>query len=296
MPPPHLSTPIQTISNIRLHTPDPRTSQSPHNLTLSHQTVQSISPSQQTSTNTTTTNNPLTLPTLTHPHIHLDKAYIHNTPNNTHLHPKEGTFPEALSLTTRAKSTFTTRDLHARGDQLLADSLSAGVTALRAFVEIDHTVHHTCLTTALTLKTQWAESIALQIVAFAQDPLFSSQHESQNLELMESALETYPEIDVIGSTPYVESDTISAKRNIDWAISRAIQLGKHLDFHLDYNLDPGREPLIWYVLRSLKEQGWNARAKGKRVMVGHCTRLTLFGDEEWERLVGEIGDGEERLP
>ncbi|KAB8068081.1 hypothetical protein BDV29DRAFT_199658 [Aspergillus leporis] len=313
MAPPQLSPPIHTISNVRLHNLDPNSTPTTHDLTISHhhQTLQSItphSPSPSPSTTRTTTPSsprppgkekepPLTLPTLTHPHIHLDKAYIHNSPNNTHLHPETGTFHEALTLTTTAKKAFTTPDLHARGSQLLAESLSAGVTALRAFAEVDHTVAHTTLTTAITLKQAWADTLQIQLVAFAQDPLFSTEHGTVNRELLDSALEIYPEIDVIGSTPYVEADIESAKRNIDWAIARALDLDKHVDFHLDYNLDPGAEPLIWYVLRALREQGWNGRAKGgKRVMVGHCTRLTLFGDGEWERLGREIGSGGERLP
>src|SRR5699024_9573745 len=100
-----------------------------------------------------------------------------------------------------------------------------------------------------------------------------------------------PQTDVIGSTPYVEADGESARKNINWAIDRALELGRHLDFHLDYNLDRGKEPLVWYVLRRLRDKGWTSRV-GKRVMLGHCVRLTLFSGDEWERLANEIREGD----
>lgn len=227
---------------------------------------------------------PLVLPALTHPHIHLDKAFLHSTPEYAHLHPTTGSFQEALTNTTKAKQSFTRDDLQKRGEWLLAESVSYGVTAMRAFVEVDHTVGMKCLDVAANLKTQWNDSCQMQIVCFAQDPIFSTEHGQENLNLIEAALERYPQIDVIGTTPYVESSDDAAKRNIDWAIDRALQLDKHLDFHLDYHLDMEKLPLVWYVLARLKQRAWTSTSTNKRVMLGHCTLMTLFKDEEWEEV------------
>ncbi|KAJ5729172.1 uncharacterized protein N7483_003680 [Penicillium malachiteum] len=38
------------------------------------------------------------------------------------------------------------------------------------------------------------------------------------------------------------------------------------------------------VLHTLQKRGWTTRSTQKRVMLGHCTRLTLLTDEEWHRL------------
>ncbi|PLN81331.1 Metallo-dependent hydrolase [Aspergillus taichungensis] len=234
---------------------------------------------------------PLVLPALTHPHIHLDKAFIHSDPKYAHLAPTTGTFNEALTSTTTAKRSFEPADLLKRGSWLLAESLANGVTALRAFVEVDATVQHTCLDAALTLKTHWAEACKIQLVCFAQDPVFSGPHGGENRRLIESAL-LRDGVDVLGSTPYVESDAESAKRNIEWAVQTALAHDKHLDFHLDYTLDPGREPLVWTVLDALRRWGWTGKSTQKRVMLGHCTRLTLFGEDEWARLAKEIAEDE----
>ncbi|KAL1877644.1 hypothetical protein Plec18167_004608 [Paecilomyces lecythidis] len=232
---------------------------------------------------------PLVLPALTHPHIHLDKAFVHCAPEYADLLPSTGSFQEALSYTSQAKAKFTTPDLLRRGGWLVAESVASGVTAMRAFVEVDNAVQLTCLEAGIKLKETWKDSCYVQLVCFAQDPIFSGPHRDENRRLMETAIRK-PEVEVIGTTPYVEATISDAKQNIEWAIDRAIELGKHLDFHLDYNLDGDKEALIWHVVSTIHAKGWTTKAPGKRVMLGHCTRLTLFSDEEWTRLASLIQD------
>ncbi|KAJ5782725.1 hypothetical protein N7457_004499 [Penicillium paradoxum] len=173
------------------------------------------------------------------------------------------------------KQQFSHSDILRRGEWLLAESAASGVTAMRAFVEIDHTA-------AIALKDQWKESCDLQIVWFAQDPIFSSEYGEQNVKLLEHALRAYSQIDAIWTTPYVESRVDAAKENIEWAIDRALRLNKHVDFHLDYNLDSSKEAL------SLKQRNWTAQSTDKRVMLGHCTRPTLPTESELARLAADI--------
>jgi cytosine/adenosine deaminase-related metal-dependent hydrolase len=286
MPPPTLSNKLTSIHGVRL-----AGSPSAWNIDIHYPPdsprgiIQSITPHNVTGTpGDDSVPTPLVLPALTHPHIHLDKAFVHNAPQYAHLLPSTGTFQEALSFTTEAKQQFTVPDVLQRGEWLLAESVSAGVTAMRAFVEVDHTVKLVCLEAATKLQDQWKDACEIQIVCFAQDPIFSTEHGEVNMGLIQKALEQYPQIDVIGTTPYVESTIEAAKRNIDWAVDRALQLNKHLDFHLDYNLDSGKEALVWHVLHSLQQRSWTSSSTTKRVMLGHCTRHTLFTDEEWSQI------------
>ncbi|GLA15841.1 hypothetical protein AnigIFM62618_002394 [Aspergillus niger] len=284
MPPPTL-TPVKRIQNVRLPGRDSTWDiaiSRPHD--TPHSIITSITPHPNALSDQTA---PLALPALTHPHIHLDKAFIHNSPEYANLLPSTGSFAEALSFTTTAKQQFTWEDLLRRGEWLIAGSVSAGVTAMRAFVEVDHTVNLTCLEAGIALKDEWKEACAVQIVSFAQDPIFSGEHGDHDRQLMEDAVRR-PQVDVIGTTPYVESSVDASKQNITWAIERALECRKHVDFHLDYNLDTGKEALVWFVLRTLKEKGWTLQSTDKRVMLGHCTRLTLFSDEEWALLAQEI--------
>lgn len=293
MPPPTLSSKLTSIKGVRLagspstwdidihYPPD-----SPRGI------IHSITPHDDTTLGNGSDSAPLALPALTHPHIHLDKAFVHNARQYAHLLPSTGSFQEALSFTTEAKRQFTVPDVLQRGEWLLAESTSAGVTAMRAFVEVDHTVKLVCLEAAIRLQEEWKDACEIQIVCFAQDPIFSTQHGEENMDLMRKALEECPQIDVIGTTPYVESTIEAAQQNIDWAIDRALHLNKHLDFHLDYNLDSGKEALVWYVLHSLQQRGWTSSSTTKRVMLGHCTRHTLFTDDEWCRISHIIHDND----
>lgn len=283
MPPPQLGERVTSIQGVKLSaSPATWDIDIAYDSDSTHATISSITPHESSCVEKLPT--PLVLPALTHPHIHLDKAFVHSASNYGHLLPCTGAFSEALSFTTQAKQSFTYPDLMKRGEWLLAESVSSGVTAMRAFVEIDHTVQLTCLDAAVALKDQWSEACHIQIACFAQDPIFSSGHGEENRDLIEKALRDYPQIDVLGTTPYVESSVEASKQNIEWAIDRALQLNKHVDFHLDYNLDPGKEPLIWHVLHVLRERSWDRHSTQKRVMLGHCTRLTLLTDEEWHRI------------
>lgn len=232
----------------------------------------------------------LLLPPLCHPHVHLDKPYILTSiqvpsdshPDYTDLAPKTGSFSEALANTSAAKTRYTPEDLYLRGSQLLADSYSRhGVTAMRVFVEVDHAVQFKTVEAAIRLKRDFGHLIEIQICAFAQDPIFTSEHGEENRALMLQALDQYSgEIGALGTTPYVEQGSDhkeksdAEKRNIEWAVSTALERGLHLDFHLDYNLERG--PSSMFVLcDQLEKLDWTARADPSKVItIGHCTRLT----------------------
>ncbi|RDW93286.1 putative zinc metallopeptidase [Aspergillus mulundensis] len=294
-----LTAPVKTIHGVKLATTDP---ESTWDITIEYHPgslqgiISSIDPSNS-SFSTVSSPSPLALPALVHPHVHLDKAYIHNSPSCSHLLPSTGSFQEALTTTTAAKGSFTKPDLLKRGEWLLADSVASGVTAMRAFVEVDHTVQHTCLDAGITLKQRWHEACNIQLVCFAQDPIFSTEHGDENRRQIEDAIRDHgsDELAVLGTTPYVETSTEASKRNIEWAVDLALQHDRHLDFHLDYNLAHPEEepaPLVWHVLRTLRARGWTSRTTNKRIMLGHCTRLSLFIKEDWGRLAHEILDND----
>lgn len=235
----------------------------------------------------------LLLPSLCHPHIHLDKPFLLTSrlPQYADLAPKDGSFEEALRNTSLAKTRYTDEDLLQRGSQLILESVKAGVTSMRAFVEIDHVTVHQCIKVATELKVKYASICHVQICAFAQDPVFSGEHGEENRQLIEQALAQFSNvIDCLGSTPYVEDSPSNAIKNIHWAISNAITWRIHLDFHLDYNLDATQNATVWDVLRLLRAAQWTSTNAGKTVALGHCTRHTLFSKDELSRLSREINE------
>jgi cytosine/adenosine deaminase-related metal-dependent hydrolase len=320
------------LQNVILPGRDPK---SRWNVTLESDTITSITPADPSSSPSTSspgTPSSLLLPPLCHPHIHLDKAYIltcnsHHNPltsyeaqvgqlsDYTDLTPQSGSFSEALTKTSQAKQRYTLEDLYLRGSQLLATSLTQGVTSCRAFVEVDHVTGDMCITTAISLKKCFAKAgltqrgtgefgFKLQICAFAQDPIFSTENGERNRHLLEKVLDEHmyydgdceqQMIEALGSTPYVERSHAAALDNIKWAIETGLKKSLHLDFHLDYNLDPHQPAMVWDVLRLLREANWNERARpDKTIVLGHCTRLTLFDEAEMARLAREIR--ESKLP
>ena len=241
------------------------------------------------------------VPTLCHPHIHLDKPFLltaHNEgeelPNYLNLAPEDGSFAEALAKTGAAKSRYTAADLLHRGSQLIAESIQAGVTSMRAFVEIDHVTKFLCVETGVELKRKFREQCYVQLCVFAQDPVIDDEkYGTENRTLVEEALRRFRgRIDVLGSTPYVEGDDEKQRRNIEWAVRLAMEHGLHLDFHLDYNLKPNTKPMIWHVVEVLKRSDWTRQTKGKTVVIGHCSRLSLFSTDEMEKLAKEIHDAQ----
>lgn len=235
----------------------------------------------------------LLAPSLCHPHIHIDKAYLLAHPKYAHLQIDKGDFQEAMELTGKAKAQFGHDDLLERGQRLVDESVAAGVTHMRAFVEVDAGVQSKCLEAGLQLQSRAAEveSCEIQLCAFAQLPLFSSSEGDEDgtaiRGLMQTAASTSG-VAAIGSTPYVESDREKMKRNVDWMIALSIEHNLHLDFHLDYNLDPATEPLVWYVIQALVEARWTDRTSKRTIALGHCSRLTLFSSEMWAKLAAEI--------
>ncbi|KAL1585172.1 hypothetical protein WHR41_06475 [Cladosporium halotolerans] len=301
---PQTSPEIRSITNAIL----PGTAH-PSTLTLTSSTITSINPSnpsqqekspppsQPLPQSTLTSPHPTLLaPSLCHPHIHLDKPYLLSHPRFAAAQIlREGTFAEAMALTSAAKRSFTRADLLQRGQRLLDESAAAGVTHARAFVEVDGVVGTKCLEAGLELKAGMEGRLRVQVCAFAQEALFSGSEGDEDggkgvvRALMEEAA-VREEVEALGSTPYVEGDRGRMERNVEWMVELAVETGKHLDFHLDYNLDAGKEALVWFVVRTLRGKGWRERNAGKTVVLGHCTRLSLFTDDEWRRLRDEIGD------
>ncbi|KAI5358141.1 Putative metal-dependent hydrolase [Septoria linicola] len=239
----------------------------------------------------------LLAPSLCHPHIHIDKAYLLSHPKYAHLQVKEGDFAEAMDLTGQAKAMFEIDDLLERGLRLVDESITAGVTHMRTFVEVDAGVQSKCLEAGLELQTRAAETKAcrIQICAFAQLPLFSPSSGDEDGSVIRTLMRNAAAragVDVIGSTPYVEEDREKMKRNVDWMIDLSIEHNLHLDFHLDYNLDSQTEPLVWYVVQTLQEKRWKERNSNATIVFGHCSRLTLLSSEDWSKLAHQINDAE----
>ena len=239
------------------------------------------------------TNCCLLAPSLCHPHIHLDKCFLLSHPKYTDLKVVDGDFAEAIRLTNAAKSRFDHEDLMERGRALVEESIGFGVTHMRAFVEVDQGVGLKCLQAGLALKEEFQDRCYVQICVFAQDPIFSHEDGGESMKrLIEQAAER-PGVEALGSTPYVErnGDPKVQIKNVEWTIAMAKKLKLHVDFHVDYNLSFDERSIIPEVISILHSSGWPSDPDShdfRTIVFGHCTRLTLFTDEEWLHLRAQI--------
>ena len=231
----------------------------------------------------------LLAPSLCHAHIHLDKCFLLQDSKFTDLQVMDGSFQEAMDVTAKAKARFDGRDLLRRGQRLIKESIKSGVTAMRAFAEVDEVVKLTCLDAAIALKSQFANDCDVQICAFAQHGLFSGSDGGETNRAYMSAAAKREGVDVVGSTPYVEDGSSAMHANLKWIIELSRTHNKHLDLHLDYHLDEAKKPLVEDVIQYLKTLKWSD-VHPKTCTLGHCTRLTYFKPDDWKRLREAIGD------
>ncbi|KIK97070.1 hypothetical protein PAXRUDRAFT_767458 [Paxillus rubicundulus Ve08.2h10] len=164
---------------------------------------------------------------------------------------------------------------------------------MRAHVEIDTAVGSVCLDTGQRLKSEWEGVWNIQISVFAQEALYMSpgaETPEENFELLKSTL-TREGISVVGSAPWVGPSRELAHKNMAHILKLAQDYNLHADFHLDYNLDMNAKPMVWKILRQMREVGWTkASAGNRRVTIGHATRRGMFSAEERSALRKQLGE------
>lgn len=285
--------PIHTLRGVRWYTKEPSIL---WDVALSAGKVTRVIPHNSPKQNSSLPSEPLDFkkfvlaPSLCHPHIHLDNCFLLSDPKYSDLKIVKGNFPEALVLTSKAKSRFAEDDLMRRGRWLITESVAAGVTCMRAFVEVDMIVRFKCLDAGLKLKEEFKDCCEVQLCVFAQEPVLSKGNNyPDGAALLEEALRREG-VDVLGSTPYVGEDELLMRTNVDWAVSTALKHGKHLDLHLDYNLDPNTSSMIDFLIEVAKARDWTKHSCGKTIVLGHCNKLTLFSAEEWHSFRTRVAD------
>ncbi|CZR53840.1 related to cytosine deaminase [Phialocephala subalpina] len=235
----------------------------------------------------------LLIPSLCHPHIHIDKAFILSHPKYADLEIEKGDFAEAMRLTSEAKKRFERDDLMERGRALIQESINFGVTHMRAFVEVDLGVQMKCLEAGLALKEEFSDRCHVQICVFAQDPIVSYRDSGRAMMRLLEKAASKPGVEVFGSTPYVETNGDLSKQiaNIEYAIKIAKRYKLHLDFHIDYNLDSSKQSAVMEALRLLHKWNWPTNwnlPTYRTIVFGHCTRLTLFDSDQWNNLSEKV--------
>jgi cytosine deaminase len=200
------------------------------------------------------------IPGLLEPHIHLDKALLEARMPN-----RSGTLEDAIRITGILKRKQDRTDILARSREVLDMTVRNGTVGLRCHPDVDPIQGLIGVETSLELKSEYANLLDLQIVAFPQEGILKSPG---TLELMEEALRMG--VDVVGGCPYNERDWEETKAHVDLVFSLAQRAGKNIDLHADFADDATdrRFAAATYIAEKTIETGYQGR-----VSLGHMTSL-----------------------
>jgi cytosine deaminase len=213
----------------------------------------------------------LVIPGFVETHIHLDKSCI-----SDRCACRTGTLKEAIETVAAAKLAFTEDDIYARARRTLEKAIVQGTTRMRTHVEVDPRIGLKSFRAISQLKRDYAWAIDLEICVFPQEGL---NNDPGTFELLIEACEAGA--DLIGGCPYTDSDP---HRQIAHIFELAKRFDVDIDFHLDFDLDPSWMHLD-EVCRQANEHGW-----GRRVAIGHVTKLSALDPEALQRVGAKLGD------
>lgn len=218
-------------------------------------TISAIGPSlQSNAAQIIEANQGITIPGFVDAHTHLDKSLLQ--PASPYV---DGTGPEKGKLTLARKQGFTKADIKARASQMIERAIQAGTLIWRTNVDVDPSVGLQGIEALLELKNEYKDRIQLQVVAFAQEGVFT---DPSIPGLLRQALERGA--DAVGGHTIIAGE---GKPHIDLILGLAKEFNVEADFHLDEsgNLD---HYLLPYVAEQMIALGLQGKVNGI-----HCCTL-----------------------
>lgn len=222
----------------------------------------------------------LVSPGLVDMHQHLDKTgVLRFAPNPS------GTLQGAREAFAKYARNAPPDDVTRRAERTMARCLSRGTTAIRSHVNVDKDAGFNGIDALVQLRSQWAERLRLQLVAFM------TPHPGQDLEWLEHNIDqAMDQADAVGGTPAVAEDP---HRYMDILFAAAERHGKPIDLHLDEHLDTSR-PLFDAVFERVRRFGLEGRT-----VLSHASVLSALPPKEFERIrdgIAALGLGVVTLP
>jgi cytosine deaminase len=217
----------------------------------------------------------LVLPGLVNAHQHLDKTLI-----GDELRPGRWGGPGLLRhVNRRHRETYTVESVLARAETVAEMALGNGTTHMRAFTDIEPIAGLTGTRALVALRERYAGEMAIQVVAFPQETLFSHNGDER---LLEQAIDEGA--DVIGGFPSGEATDERTRRHVDFCLDLARR--RDLDIHmlLDDTDDPSHRSLEYLALRTI-EVGWEGR-----VTVGHAGALSAYDQTHALHVIERVRD------
>ena len=211
------------------------------------------------------------LPGLVEPHLHLDKAMLDaREAGGPGQHADGGSLEGAVATLARLKSGFTRNDVRGRAEDVLRRALRHGTTLIRTPVDVDPPIGLTSVDALLDLADRWADTVALQIVAFPQEGIDARPGTH---DLLVEALRRG--VGVVGACSYAEPDVEGCREHLRRVFALAERFGVPVDVHADFATGPDdpRHDLAAEIAEMTVAAGMQVR-----VVLGHVTTLAGLGD------------------
>lgn len=212
-------------------------------------------------------NGGLMLPPFIDCHVHLDTCLsLDDTgPNLT------GTLFEGIRLWSGYRKNLTKDEVQKRALRTLKLYREKGVQFVRSHVDISHDL--TAFRALLELKEQVADEIEIQLAAFPQDGIFTSETVRKNLE---EAVRMGA--DVVGGIPHFELTREHGSRSIRYIMELAQKYDKLVDIHCD-EIDDEQSRFLEVLAAEAYETGM-----GKKVSASHTTAMHSYNDAYCSKL------------
>lgn len=209
----------------------------------------------------------LLLPPFVDCHVHLDTCFSLDAagPNLS------GTLFEGIRVWSEYRKHLEPKEVKERARRTLKLYQEKGVQYVRSHVDISHDL--TAFGALLELKEEVAEEIEIQLVAFPQDGVFTSQKVRENLE---EAVRMGA--DVVGGIPHFELTREHGERSIHDLMELAQKYDKLVDLHCD-EIDDEQSRFLEVLAACAYETGM----KGK-VSASHTTAMHSYNNAYCDKL------------
>lgn len=210
----------------------------------------------------------LLLPPFVDCHVHLDTCFSLDAagPNLS------GTLFEGIRVWSEYRKHLEPKEVKERARRTLKLYQEKGVQFVRSHVDISHDL--TAFEALLELKEEVADEIEIQLVAFPQDGVFTSQKVRENLE---EAVRMGA--DVVGGIPHFELTREHGERSIHYLMELAQKYDKLVDLHCD-EIDDEQSRFLEVLAACAYETGMKGR-----VSASHTTAMHSYNNAYCDKLL-----------
>ena len=210
----------------------------------------------------------IVLPAFTNPHLHLCKVFTLNRMNESAMKAYHGTqmkeAAKAIDLAAWVKQQYAPSWIRENIQQALDWAVEYGNLHIRAFADVDTKAKLIGLECLLEARSNYANRLNLQVVAFPQDGIV---REPGALDLMREAM--LMGADVVGGIPWIESGPPSQQAHVDACYDLAEQFDRPVSMLVDDTGDPSLRTLSMMVQTSI-QRGWQGRSLAHHARAMSC--------------------------